>query len=172
MFTRNCLTLAGLLLGTVGYAAGDSPRLGEPIDAKTLSRLDYTILPDGNGLPGGVGTASQGAIVYERHCVACHGEGGSGGINDALVGGQGSLGAESPVKTVGSFWPYATTIFDYVRRAMPLQSPGILSDEEVYSVTAYLLYLNGIIDEDAILSSESLPRVEMPNRDGFVRGYP
>jgi cytochrome c len=109
-----------------------------------------------------------GRRVYAQHCQACHGEGGRGGPNDTLVGSRGTLGGDAPVKTVGSYWPYATTLFDYVDRAMPYQAPGSLSADEVYAVTAYLLFENGIIADDAEMNAETLPKVAMPNRDGFA----
>jgi len=170
MSTRNAIAcLAALLAGAA--ATAESPGLGEPVDAAELARIDYTVLPNGSGLPTGAGTAEQGAKVYERYCLACHGEGGTGGINDALVGGAGTLATERPAKTIGSYWPYATTVFDYVRRAMPLTSPGVLSADETYAVTAYLLFLNGIVAKDTVIDAKSLPGVKMPNRDGFEWAY-
>ena len=157
-------------LASVVYAQ-DSPALGTPVSDDELAQVDFTIMPDGTGLPDGSGNAVTGAEIYLQYCFACHGEGGTGGINDVLVGGHGSLTTGQPVKTIGSFWPYATTLFDYIRRAMPYQSPGVLSDDEIYALTAYLLYLNGILDEDVELSAETLPGVEMPNRDNFVWAY-
>lgn len=159
--------LALVLMLCVPPAMAQSPDLGEPVDDDTLAGIDYTILPNGDGLPDGSGTAAEGAVVYQQNCLACHGEGGTGGINDALAGGQDSLTSDKPEKTIGSYWPYATTVFDYVRRAMPLPSPGVLSDDELYAVTAYLLYLNGIIGEQQEMNAQSLPLVKMPNRDGF-----
>lgn len=171
MSTRSVLAGMLVLLAAAGTAADETPGLGNVVDAADLARIDFTVLPDGDGLPAGSGTAVQGAAVYARHCLACHGQGGSGGVNDALVGGAGTLGSERPVKTVGSYWPYATTVFDYVRRAMPLTSPGVLSADETYAVTAYLLFLNGIVAEDAVMDAKTLPSVKMPNRDGFDRAY-
>lgn len=171
MFMRKCFVmLAGLSLPVV-MMAQDSPGLGEPVDAETLAGIDYTILPNGDGLPEGSGTAVEGAIVYQQHCIACHGEGGTGSVNDALVGGHGTIGTDRPKKTVGSYWPYATTVFDYVRRAMPLQEPGTLTNDEIYAVTAYVLFLNEIIAEDQAMTADSLPGVRMPNRDGFTWDY-
>lgn len=106
-------------------------------------------------------------MLYLQHCLACHGERGAGGVNDTLAGGQGTLTSARPLKTIGSFWPQATTLFDYVRRAMPYPTPGVLADSEVYAITAYLLHVNGIVDETAVLDSRSLPAVVMPNADGF-----
>jgi len=149
----------------------ESPGLGEPVDQQMLAAIDYTILPNGDGLPAGSGTAVDGLAVYRQNCLACHGDGGSGGVNDALVGGHGSLASDKPLRTIGSYWPYATTVFDYVRRAMPLPNPGVLNDDEIYAVTAYLLYLNEVVGEDEVMNAESLPLVQMPNRDGFVREW-
>ena len=115
------------------------------------------------------GTAREGRLVYETRCVACHGEKGEGKPNDRLVGGSDTLKGDKPaIKTVGSYWPYATTVFDYVRRAMPFDAPKSLRDEEVYAVTAYLLHLNGVIGEDATIDAASLPKIEMPNKSGFT----
>ena len=151
--------------------ADERPDLGVPVDVETLAAIDFTVLPNGDGLPDGSGTAAGGVAIYQQHCLACHGEGGTGSVNDSLVGGHGSLATQRPQKTLGSYWPYATTIFDYVRRAMPLQAPGTLSNDEIYAVTAYLLFLNGIVGEDKEINSRTLPLVEMPNRDGFVWAY-
>ena len=170
MFMPRLILVIAVLATSAGFAQ-DSPGLGKPVDDDTLAAIDYTVLPDGDGLPEGSGTASEGVAVYRQHCLACHGERGSGGVNDALAGGHGSLTTPSPQKTVGSYWPYATTVFDYVRRAMPLQAPGTLDNDQVYAVTAYILYLNGIVKENEAMNAESLPRVTMPNREGFVWAY-
>ncbi len=151
--------------------ADESPGLGESVLANDLNALDVTVEPDGAGLPYGSGSAIEGAMVYQNHCFACHGKNGEDGINDRLAGGHGSLTTARPVKTLGSFWPYATTIFDYVRRAMPFQAPGTLSNDELYAVTAYLLFINDVIDENQMMNAESLPAVSMPNRDNFVRDF-
>ena len=116
----------------------------------------------------GSGTAVQGKQIFADNCAACHGDNGQGGIKDRLAGGQGTLASSMPVKTVGSFWPYATTLFDYIHRAMPYPTPGSLSTDETYAVTAYILSLNGIVPADGRLDKESLPKIRMPNRDGFV----
>ncbi len=168
-----CRGLAALLLGilTVG-AQADAPQLGEPVTAAALEAIDYTVFPDGEGLPPGGGTATEGLAIYQAQCRVCHGEGGEGGPNDRLVGGQGSLTSEKPVKTIGSYWPYATTLFDYLRRAMPHQAPGSLDDSALYALSAYLLYENGIIDRDEVMNAETLPAVQMPNRDGFAPAWP
>ena len=172
MSTLECLALTCIVCFLAsGVRAGESPELGQPVGDDELANADFTIMPDSDGLPDGSGNAVAGAEIYRQHCLACHGEGGTGGINDVLVGGHGSLTTERPVKTIGSYWPYATTVFDYIRRAMPYQSPGVLSNSEIYALTAYLLYLNGIVEEDAELSAETLSGVEMPNRDNFVWAY-
>jgi cytochrome c len=129
---------------------------------------DIDVRPDGKGLPEGRGTAAQGKSVYEENCEGCHGPNGQGGIKDRLAGGQGTLASDAPIKTVGSFWPYATTLFDYIDRAMPYQDPGSLSIDDTYAVVAYILSLNGISPADAKLDNNSLPKVKMPNRDGFI----
>lgn len=162
---------AALILGAAASAlAADGPQLGRPVIQDDIAPWDISIGPDGTGLPPGRGTVAQGEMVYAGKCQACHGEKGAGRPNDRLVGGIGSLAPDKgpPVKTVGSYWPYATTLFDYVRRAMPWDRPKSLSDEEVYSVAAYILYLNGVIPQDAVLDAQSLPKVQMPNRAGFV----
>lgn len=166
MFTRSLLTV--LLCSTV-YAWAESPHLGHALTAEEIAPWDISIGPDGAGLPAGSGSVAQGEAVYASTCQACHGEKGAGKPYDRLVGGQGTLAGETPVKTVGSYWPYATTLFDYVRRAMPLSAPKSLTDDQVYAVSAYILFLNGIIGENDVMNATTLPAVRMPNRDGFVR---
>lgn len=171
MSTHKYVAVAGLCLFSIAAAAQDSPGLGESVSAEEIASVDFTVLPNGDGLPGGSGTAASGAMVYQQYCFACHGEKGTGGVNDTLAGGHGSMTSDRPQKTVGSFWPYATTIFDYVRRAMPLSSPGVLTNDQLYAVTAYLLYINDVIGENDEISAKTLPDVRMPNRDNFVWGY-
>ena len=148
--------------------APKGPGLGVPATPSEIAAMDISIAPDGAGLPPGSGTPKQGADVYATKCVACHGLQGVNGVNDPLVGGQGTLTSAAPVKTIGSYWPYATTVFDFVRRAMPYPAPHSLSDPEAYAVTAYLLHLNGIIGPDDVMDATSLPKVKMPNREGFI----
>jgi cytochrome c len=156
-----------LLLSTAALA--ETPDLGRPATPEEIAVWDISIGPDGAGLPPGNGRPQQGEAVYVVKCLPCHGEKGSGKPNDQLVGGLGTLTGDQPaLKTVGSFWPYATTLFDYVRRAMPANAPRSLSNDEVYAVCAYILQLNGIIDENAVMSAQTLAKVQMPNRDGFV----
>lgn len=163
-----------LTAGTLAMAAGESPGLGKPVDAAALKAIDISVGPSGATLPAGSGDAVAGADVYAQKCASCHGaDGKSGkGLADPLVGGTGSLTTAKPVKTVGSFWPYATTLFDYTRRAMPLDAPQSLTNDEVYAVSAYVLKLNGIIGETDEMNAETLPKVKMPNRDGFVSDWP
>jgi S-disulfanyl-L-cysteine oxidoreductase SoxD len=162
------LALCAALLVTAP-ALAQGPQFGQTIAPADIAPWDISIGPDGAGLPHGSGTAAQGEAVYAAKCQACHGEKGVGGPNDALAGGIGSLAAgKSPVKTVGSYWPYATTLFDYIRRAMPFPEPKSLTNDEIYAVSAYILNLNGIISADQVLDAQSLPKVRMPNRDGFI----
>jgi S-disulfanyl-L-cysteine oxidoreductase SoxD len=168
MCMRSIMAIVIALSGA-GVARGETPGLGIPVAPDDVSFWDISIAPDGTGLPPGSGTVAQGEAVYSEACQHCHGERGAGKPNDALVGGQGSLASSAmPVKTVGSFWPYATTLFDYVRRAMPLNAPKSLSNDQVYAVCAYILQLNGIIGTNETMDARSLPLVRMPNRDGFV----
>jgi S-disulfanyl-L-cysteine oxidoreductase SoxD len=171
MSTRKVLLVAcSALVVWSGAAWAESPNLGKLASPGEIASWDVSISPDGAGLPPGSGTPRQGEQVFLSKCVGCHGEKGAGKPNDQLVGGKGSLGAgQTPVKTIGSFWPYATTVFDYVRRAMPLNDPKSLRDDEVYAVVAYLLSLNGVIGENDTMDATTLPAVRMPNRDGFVR---
>ena len=149
--------------------AAEGPNLGRVATPEEIASWDISIGPDGAGLPPGSGTPKQGEAVYAQKCLACHGERGAGKPNDPLVGGQGTLPGDKPaVKTVGSFWPYATTVFDYVRRAMPYNESKSLTNDEVYAVVAYVLNLNGIIADNDTMDALTLPKVKMPNRDGFV----
>lgn len=166
------LAAAACLAASGALAAAPSPNLGRSPGAAELTAIDISIMPDGKGLPAGAGTVEQGAAVYAAKCQSCHGAGGVGGPNDRLTGGIGSLASPKPVKTVASYWPYATTVFDYVRRAMPITAPQSLTNNEVYAVTAYLLSVDGIVPKDGRLDAESLPKVRMPNRDGFVSWEP
>jgi S-disulfanyl-L-cysteine oxidoreductase SoxD len=171
MSTRN--TLFALCSASIVWhsaALAESPTLGKVASPDEIASWDISIGPDGAGLPPGSGTAQQGEQVYVAKCLGCHGEKGAGKPNDRLVGGQELLApGQAPVKTVGNFWPYATTVFDYVRRAMPLNEPKSLRDDEVYAVVAYILWLNGVIGENDAMDALTLPAVRMPNRDGFVR---
>ena len=133
-----------------------------------LKAIDIEVTPDGKGLLPGSGTAAAGKEVYTRRCETCHGPTGNEGPQDVLVGGKGSLNTSTPLKTVGSYWPYATTLWDYISRAMPFDHPGTMTPDEVYAATAYVLFLNGIVGEQDVLSQTTLVEVKMPNRNGFV----
>lgn len=164
------LLALAILAGGVQAANEHAPlQIGRSADAQEISNRDLTVLPDGTGLPVGSGTAKEGAIIYAAQCASCHGDKAEGRADfPALAGGRGSLGTSSPVLTVGSYWPYATTLFDYIRRAMPYQLPGALSNDQVYALTAWILAENGIIRRSAVIDRNSLAKVRMPNRDGFV----
>ena len=174
MSTHNAALAAACALGLFSSAAlAQSPNLGKVITPEEVAPWDISISPDGTGLPPGSGTPKEGEAVYASKCLACHGEKGAGKPNDALVGGMGSLAGDKPaLKTVGSFWPYATTIFDYVRRSMPYNESKTLTNDELYAVAAYILQLNGIIGENDTMNAQTLPKARMPNRDGFVAFVP
>jgi len=142
--------------------------IGTPLTDSQLAAWNIDVAPDGRGLPAGSGDVATGARVFAAQCAACHGARGEGGLGDPLVGGHGTLASAKPKRTVGSYWPYATTLFDYIRRAMPYNAPESLSADEVYAVSAFLLNQNGIVQANTRLDAASLPRVVMPNRDGFV----
>lgn len=141
--------------------------LGHVAKAAEIAPWNIDARADGTGLPPGHGNARDGAQIFADTCAACHGDKAQGGLGDRLVGGQGTLTTAKPIRTVGSYWPYATTLFDYVNRAMPFDRPGSLSADEVYAVSAYLLSLNNIVPSDATLDAASLTAIRMPNRDGF-----
>ena len=149
-----------------------SPNLGRPLTPEEIRKMDITVATDGRGLPPGSGSVSAGAAVYAKSCQSCHGTQGAGKPQDQLTGGVGSLASGKPVKTPASYWPVATTLFDYIRRAMPITAPESLTNDEVYAVTAYILSIDGIVPSDAVLDAKSLPRVKMPNKDGFVSWWP
>jgi mono/diheme cytochrome c family protein len=167
--SRWALSVAAALLTSSGGLAQTGPNLGVVATPEQIAEWDRSIGPDGAGLPAGSGTPAAGATIFAAKCAACHGLDGEGTVNDRLVGGLGTIGSERPVKTIGSYWPYATTIFDYVRRAMPYLTPHTLTDDEAYALTAHLLHSNGIIGPDDVIDADTLPTVAMPNRDNFVR---
>ncbi|MBV9564186.1 MAG: cytochrome c [Bradyrhizobium sp.] len=157
------------MLAIATAAPAQSPygigRLATPAE---IAGWNIDIGRDGRGLPPGSGTVSHGQEVFAQQCAACHGDKGQGGVGDQLAGGQGTLGTAKPVRTVGSYWPYAPTLFDYIRRAMPQNAPQSLSNEDVYAVAAYILHLNGLLPDDATLDGKSLAAIRMPNRDRFT----
>src|SRR5207248_7285723 len=150
------------LLSAPALAAG--PNLGQPLSHAELAAWDIHAQPDGTGLPAGSGTSAQGAAIYAQKCMHCHGEGAKGGVNAALVGAP-PIKSIDATKTIANFWPYSTTIFDFIRRSMPWQQPRSLSDNEVYALTAYILAQNRLIGEQEVMNAQSLPKVRMPNRD-------
>lgn len=158
-----------------GAAIADPPRFGfgRPATPQEIAAQNIDVHPDGTGLPPGSGSVEQGAELYASTCAACHGDQGEKPLDPTLrlVGGQGTLATPKAVQTVGSYWPYATTLFDYIRRTMPFPAPRSLTADQVYAVTAYLLRLNGIVADGTVLDAATLPQVRMPNRDGFVDAY-
>ena len=166
MFMRKSLIAVvplALTLGAMMAKAADRPGLGKPVTEADLALWDISIGPNGVGLPPGSGTPAQGAVVFAEKCEICHGKEGKGGASAALAG---------PERNIANYVPYATTVFDFTRRAMPWQQPKSLTNDEVYAVTAYILALNRIIGDNDVMNAEALPKVKMPNRDGFVSLYP
>jgi mono/diheme cytochrome c family protein len=170
--TYRTVVLAALI-GTVSVLGAAEPAdrplgIGRSASVHDIAAKDLTVLPDGEGLPTGKGSAKEGAALFATQCSACHGDHGEGRADfPALVGGRGSLSGDKPVLTVGSYWPYATTLFDYIRRAMPYQGSGELSANEIYALTAWILAENKIVKPSFVLTEQTLPKVRMPNRDGF-----
>jgi len=171
-FAAFCLLTSSCF--AAGNDAADGFGIGSTATADELKNF-VSPLPDGRGLPPGSGSVVQGKAIYEAQCVACHGDKLQGGIGDKLIGGRGSLvnsdAKKAPVKTIESYWPYATTLFDYVKRAMPLYTPGSLSNDEVYAISAYILSEAKIVGPDVTLDARTLPLVQMPNRNGFVADH-
>ena len=161
---------AAMLLPSICGAQG--PNLGRPLTPEEIRKIDITVSPDGRGLPAGSGSVAAGAAIYAKTCQVCHGEKGAGKPQDQLTGGLGTLASPKPVKTPASYWPAATTLFDYIRRAMPITAPQSLTNDEVYAVTAYILSIDGIVPADAVIDAKTLPQVKMPNKDGFISWWP
>ena len=173
MFMRSAklvLALAFMLAATV--AAADGPNLGKPISEAEIAPWDISIMPDGTGLPAGSGTAARGAKLYAELCSACHGDNGKGTPHGAAVVGGPPRASLDGGKTIRNYWPYATTLFDYIRRAMPYPQPNSLSNDDAYALTAYILALNQLIGENDAMTAQTLPQVRMPNRDGFITRFP
>src|SRR5215831_4598208 len=160
--------LAASALLAAQSAQTPSLSVGRPATAEEIDERAGAIAPGGSGLPEGSGTVAAGREVFAAQCARCHGPKAQGDVGPILVGGQGTLATSRPLKTVGSFWPYATTLWDYINRAMPFDKPGLLKPSEVYAVAAYILNLNGIIGDNDVMDAKTLPKVKMPNRDGFV----
>lgn len=172
---RPAHVVAGLAMAALILAAAPASAqrygLGAALTPAAVAPWNIDIAPDGAGLPAGSGSVAAGRAVYAAQCAACHGAQGEGGIADRLVGGVGTLKADRPVKTIGSFWPYATTLYDFIRRAMPYTAPQTLSADDVYAVTAFLLHANGIVSANTVLDARTLPAVRMPNQDGFIADH-
>jgi mono/diheme cytochrome c family protein len=174
MFMRDAGQIAAVacvaIAGSLHPATAQLPTfgVGRPPTSEEINAWDLTVGPDGKNLPPGSGTAADGRAIFEQRCATCHGAKGDDPKYYVLVGGRGTLAKDEPLKTIGSFWPYATTVWSYIRRAQPLDAPGSLTADQVYAVTAYLLHLNGIVGETDIMDARTLPQVRMPNREGFV----
>lgn len=184
------LLTASIFILVVSCNSADSPTATDSADSASSTDIDYqplgkaadnlstqavwnlSIAPDGKALPVGKGTSAQGAKIFALKCAACHGPEGIGASAEPLIGEVGSLASEYPEKTVNSYWPYATTLFDYIRHAMPIDAPFSLSADEVYALSAYILSQDGIITPESELNEKTLPQITMPNRDGFVAIYP
>jgi cytochrome c len=176
MSTRKLIAAAAFVLACgTGAAQAQSPGLGKPLSETDIKQWDIAILPDGSNLPPGSGTPATGAKIFAEKCSACHGDAGKGGVAPyypALVGGQPLTNGIDTVKTIANYYAYPTTIFDYTRRGMPYNMPRSLTDDEVYSLTAYILALNNFIGENDVMDANTLPKVKMPNRDNFIMPYP
>jgi cytochrome c len=174
MFTpKRAIFTASLLLAMMADASlAETPNLGKPIDEAAIAAWDISILPDGTGLPKGSGTPAQGAVIFADKCAACHGDNGRGGSAAAVVDDRQIVGISAAQKTIKNFWPYSTTIFDFIRRAMPFQMPRSLADDEVYALTAYILAENKLIGAGDMMDAQTLPKVKMPNRDNFIIRFP
>jgi cytochrome c len=174
MFTpKRAISTASLLLAmATGAALAETPNFGKPIDEAAIAPWDISIMPDGTGLPKGSGTPSQGAPIFAEKCAACHGENGKGGEAIALISDRELIGINAAQKTIRNFWPYSTTVFDFIRRAMPFQMPHSLGDDEVYALTAYILAGNKLIGPNDTMDAQTLPKVKMPYRDNFILRFP
>ena len=173
MWSERLLLALGLgALIVPAWAQAPHYSLGRTPSPADIAAWNTDVRADGMGLPPGHGSVAQGRDVFAQRCAACHGDKGQGGPADRLVGGFGTLSDRTPIKTVGNYWPYATTLFDFVRRAMPFSAPGTLSDDEIYAVSAYILALNGVIRDNTILGPANLPGIMMPNRNGFLSDDP
>ena len=168
--SRAAVVIAPVFASGATFAQG--PNLGTPISPADIAAWDISVMPDGSGLPAGSGTPAQGAPIYAQKCAACHGANGKGGMYAPLVGGQPLAGGIDTTKTIANFWPYPTTLFDFTRRAMPWPKPRTLTNDEVYALTAYILRLNNLIGENDVMNGDTLPKVRMPNREGFIVRFP
>ena len=181
MCTRNLSVSVSLwLVAVTGVALAQSPfdsaqgrpNLGKPISESDVAGWDISILSDGTGLPPGSGTSEQGAKIFGAKCALCHGPEAKGGTSAALIGGPPLTSGIDTPKSIANFWPSSTTLFDFIRRAMPWQQPRTLTNDEVYALTAYILSLNKITGPGDVMNAQTLPKVRMPNRDGFLPRFP
>ncbi len=170
MFMRSLLI--GVLAAGAFTAAAQESRFGTPATQADIDKRFWSTYPDGAFLPEGQGTAVLGKPLFEEQCALCHGTPAERGPNDVLFGGHGTIGTDQALATIGSYWPYATTVFNYVRKAMPYTAPMSMTNSEYYSITAYLLYANDIIGENDVIDKDSLPKIEMPNAGNFIMAYP
>jgi S-disulfanyl-L-cysteine oxidoreductase SoxD len=171
-FKQVIFVVSVCLASTGGALLAETPNRGKPIDEATIAPWDISILPDGTGLPKGSGTPAQGAPIFAEKCSGCHGENGKGGEANALISDRELIGISAAQKTIKNFWPYSTTVFDFIRRAMPFQMPHSLTDDEVYALTAYILAGNKLIGPDDAMDAQTLPKVKMPYRDNFILRFP
>jgi S-disulfanyl-L-cysteine oxidoreductase SoxD len=171
-FDRVAPVAVALLVAAPADADPPLYHLGRTPTAAEIAAWNIDVRADGQGLPPGHGSVAEGRTIFAATCAVCHGDNGQDGPADRLAGGFGTLTRPNPVRTVGSYWPYATTLFDFVRRAMPFNAPGSLTADQVYAVSAYVLSLNGIVPDDTVLDATSLPKIAMPNRNGFTSPDP
>ena len=171
MSKLSCVSVFTALVLGLSAASAEGPNLGIPVTQAELAAWDLNIMPDGTNLPPGSGAHAQGAPIYAARCAHCHGANGEGRPASQIVGGDPPNGMGSS-KRIGTHWPYATTVFDYVRRSMPFDAPRTLSNDDYYALTAWILAENNIIDEDDVLNADTLPAVRMPSVDRFVFRYP
>ena len=160
-----------LLFSQWVYAAPQTPQLGKKATHKLIKHMDMDIFPSGRGLPKGQGIARRGKRIYQQYCLSCHGFKGTGASAEELAGALHGLTDNPPDKTIGTYWPYATTVFDFIRRSMPLNAPGVLDNNQLYAVTAYLLHLNGLVTINETINEKTLANIKMPNRHGFIDVY-
>jgi len=167
-FFYGAVVLTAALAAMPAMAKVGEYGIGKPATPEEIAGWDIDIRPDGKGLPPGSGSVEDGEMLYEEKCASCHGSFGEGvGRYPVLAGGEGTLTDERPDRTIGSYWPYASTVWDYIHRAMPFPQPQSLTDDEVYAITAYVLNLNDLVDDDFVLTQDNLASIEMPNKDGF-----
>ena len=171
MCMRNWLIFTAIAF-VINVEGADTPELGQPASEADIKQVFWSVFPNGENLPAGSGSADDGKVLFQMYCMACHGVEGVGLTAVPLAGGHGSLATETPLKTIGSYWPYAPTVFNYIRRSMPYTAPMSLSNDDYYAITAYLLVINGIVEPGTEVNAETLPKIRMPNRDGFVSAYP